>query len=95
MPLVKPGVYISEVDHSTVIPVLTGWKDKLRSLYQMNIMDRSEDNYEFATAMMQKDYPGPYTIDVYYNNELGTFDYRLKFEDPKEQTLWLLKYSNR
>ena len=61
----------------------------------MASLDRLEDNDSYANKIMQAHYPGPYTIECYFNSKIGGFGYRLKFEDPKEQTLWLLKYSDR
>jgi len=49
-------------------------------------------NKEGVEAFMQDFFPGPYTIQEYYNVKLGRFDYKLVFEDPRQETLWRLKY---
>ena len=55
MPLISPGVYVKEVDITTVIPEPKGWKDKLRGLYLMNILDRKEDNLEYDIEKSEYD----------------------------------------
>ena len=52
-----------------------------------------EDIVANAEEQMQKKYPGPYTVEPYYNAEKMKMDLRLKFDDPKEQTMWLLKWA--
>lgn len=49
-------------------------------------------NIEGVEAFMQDFAPGPYTIEEYYDAKLGRFNYRLKFEDPKQETIWRIKY---
>jgi len=49
-------------------------------------------NIEGVESFMQDFFPGPYTVEEYYNSELNKFDYRLKFEDPKQELLWKIKY---
>lgn len=44
-----------------------------------------------AEKHMQKRYPGPYRVEQYYNSEKMKWDLRLKFADPQEETMWLLK----
>lgn len=46
-----------------------------------------------AQEYMQKKYPGKYVVEQFYNAERGRFDLRLKFDDPKEETFWLLRWS--
>lgn len=46
-----------------------------------------------AQEYMQKKYPGKYVVEQFYNAESGRFDLRLKFDDPKEETFWLLRWS--
>ena len=43
-------------------------------------------------AFMQDFFPGPYSVEEYYDAKLGRFNYRLKFEDPKQETIWRIKY---
>lgn len=47
---------------------------------------------ERVETSMQEFFPGPYTIEEYYDANLGRFNYRLKFEDPKQELLWKIKY---
>jgi len=51
------------------------------------------DIVENAQKYMQIKYPGNYTLEPYYNTERGRFDLRLKFDDPKEEIVWLLRWS--
>jgi hypothetical protein len=51
------------------------------------------DIVENAQKYMQIKYPGNYTVEPYYNTEMGRFDLRLKFDDPKEEIVWLLRWS--
>lgn len=46
-----------------------------------------------AQKHMQIKYPGPYTVEQYYNSDKMKWDLRLRFDDPAEETLWLLKQS--
>lgn len=48
---------------------------------------------ENAQKYMQTKYPGPYTVEPYYNTKNMKMDLRLKFEDPREETMWLLKWT--
>lgn len=53
-----------------------------------------EDIVANAEKYMKKKYPGPYKVAQYYNAQKMKWDLRLKFEDPKEELVWLLKYSS-
>ena len=46
-----------------------------------------------AEKYMQIKYPGKYIVEQFYNTKKMKIDLRLKFEDPKEETFWLLKWS--
>ena len=85
-----PGNYIN---HS--IPKNTiGWKSLLKSM-NLSLTWDTRNHEEFlkeATEMMQNLYPGQYKIEEYYNARLKHLDLRLVFDDPKEETLWMLKY---
>ena len=52
-----------------------------------------EDIVENAQKYMQSKYPGPYTVESCYNAEKMKMDLRLKFDDPKEELMWTLKWS--
>lgn len=42
--------------------------------------------------MMQANYPGSYIVEEYYDTKRMSFALRLKFEDPKQETFFKLKY---
>lgn len=46
-----------------------------------------------AEKYMQLKYPGPYQVETYYNSEKMKWDLRLRFDDPQEQTVWLLRWT--
>lgn len=48
---------------------------------------------DIAQEFFQKKWPGNYIIQEFYNPKRGRIDLRLKFVDPKEETLWLLRWS--
>lgn len=43
-------------------------------------------------TMMQKEYPGEYIIEMYYDQRRMCFCYRPHFEDPKKEMLWRIKH---
>ena len=51
------------------------------------------DIVENAQKYMQIKYPGPYTVEQYYSTDKMKWDLRLRFADPREETLWLLRWS--
>lgn len=76
------------------------WQSYLRRLGNgiNGIADRSkiltaEDIVANSHKWMQKKYPGPYTVEQFYNAEKMKWDLRLRFDSPEEETFWLLKYS--
>lgn len=81
------------------IPQTETWQSYLRRLvYGVNPPERSqvltpEDIVARAEKWMQFKYPGPYTVEQFYNSEKIKWDLRLKFEDPAEETMWLLRWS--
>ena len=52
-----------------------------------------EDILDNAQKYMQEKYPGPYSVESYYNADKMKFDLRLRFDDPQEETIWLLRQS--
>lgn len=44
-------------------------------------------------AEMQKFWPGPYTVEEYYNTKRMAFALRLKFEDKNQELMWRIKHS--
>ena len=45
-----------------------------------------------ANEMMQGRYPGPYRVVEKHYEDFDSFGLELEFDDPKEKTLWLLKW---
>lgn len=81
-------------------PAPQTWQSYLRRLGNgiNGVSDRSEtvtdaDIVARAEKYMQINYPGPYRVEQYYNSDKMMWDLRLKFDSPKEETFWLLKYS--
>ena len=52
-----------------------------------------EDILANAQKYMQKKYPGNYRVEEYYNADKMKWDLRLRFADPREETMWILKWS--
>ena len=65
---------------------LNGLSERSQTVTEEDIVARAE-------KYMQIKYPGPYRVEQFYNANKMKWDLRLKFEDPKEETLWLLKWS--
>ena len=75
------------------------WQDKLRELelkfaswLKMGNLSR-DSGLEDVNLMMKAYYPGNYTVVEEYNSARGVFGFTLKFEDQKEKTMWMLKWS--
>lgn len=51
------------------------------------------DGLADATEMMQEKFPGPYRVVEGYDVDRGTFSLKLKFEDEREEIVWLLRNS--
>ena len=75
------------------------WQNYLRRLgnglngVATNKFITERDIVENAQKYMQIRYPGNYTVEQYYNVDKMRWDLRLRFEDPKEETLWLLRWT--
>ena len=76
------------------------WQSYLRRLGNglNGLSDRSEtitdeDIIARAEKYMQIKYPGPYRVEQFYNPKRARIDLRLVFDDPKEETMWLLRWS--
>lgn len=76
------------------------WQSYLRRLSNgiNGISERSkvltaEDIIANTQKHMQIKYPGPYTVEQFYNAEKMKWDVRLKFDDPKQEIMWMLKHS--
>lgn len=74
------------------------WQSYLRRLGNgiNGVADRSEtvteaDIVARAEKYMQINYPGPYCVEQYYNSDKMKWDLRLRFDNPQEETMWLLR----
>lgn len=54
---------------------------------------RRDEGLACATGLMHKRYPGPYRIVEKYDPDRGIFSFKLKFDDPQEEIIWLLRWS--
>ena len=54
---------------------------------------KQTNQIEQVTEVMQEQFPGPYTIVEAYNPQRGCFELQTRFSDPKQETLWRIKYS--
>ena len=52
-----------------------------------------EDIMSNAQHWMQTKYPGPYIVEQFYNPKIMKIDLRLKFANPKQETMWILRHS--
>lgn len=75
------------------------WKTYLDRLQQSYAnwtllgQQREGDGLSDATEMMQNRYPGNYKVEERYEPSRGMFRLYLKFNEPKDETFFLLKYS--
>ena len=75
------------------------WRDYLRGLNPRPAFYISEDDIRHSAEhdaislqRMQDHSPGNYTLEKYYDEYHG-YSYRLKFDTPQDETLFLLKNS--
>lgn len=79
-----------------------GWKQTLAHIYNETSsmfvrgnIEKKFENYdtpqEYVNATMQQKHPGPYVVEEYYNPALMRFCYQLKFENPVDETFWMLQ----
>jgi len=73
------------------------WKtylDRLQQSYSGWILlsTKEGDGLSDANEMMQERYPGNYKVEERYEPSRGTFRLYLKFNDPKDETFFLLQY---
>lgn len=73
------------------------WKIYLKKLELINLLYIDQNNVndvlDDINVRMQAKFPGPYTVIRYLNQEGKFIDYKLQFDDPAQETLWLLKNS--
>ena len=86
--------------YAPYIPQPDTWQIYLRRLGNgiNGVANRSktiteEDIISRAEKYMKIRYPGPYRVEQFYNAEKMKWDLRLQFDDPKQETMWLLKWS--
>lgn len=77
---------------------MIGYK-KILSLYNSQggafLSDTNKDSdppVERIHNMMQADYPGNYYVKEYYNINTMRFEVKLVFDDPVEETMFVLKW---
>lgn len=66
------------------------WRDHLTRVRGSHFGNHAA-NYEKPTERMKEKYPGNYIIEEYYNSKTHTFDLRLKFDTPEDETWFLLR----
>ena len=90
-----PPLTIVMTNNATVLPYNMSYSTYFTILkYHLGLDPSTVDDWQlpYFNERMQELYPGPYTIEKYYNDSL-TLDYRIHFEDPKEEVLWILRWS--
>ena len=65
---------------------INGLSERSKTLTEKDIIANAEH-------YMQRRYPGPYRVESYYNSEKMRWDLRLQFDDPREETMWLMRWS--
>ena len=73
------------------------WQDQLDSYYNISYLTRpsksGQNQLDVITSEMKYMYPGNYIVEEYYDFKQGMFNIRPKFEDPKEELMWKLKWA--
>ena len=78
---------------------IKNWQETLRELELrwagwLEIGNTSrEQGLVDVNRMMKEFYPGNYTVVEAYIPKRGVFGFRLVFEDPREETMWMLRWS--
>lgn len=54
--------------------------------------DANERREKFVIEFLQKEFPGKYTLEEYYNPDQMCFKYRLKFDTEQDEMWFKLKY---
>lgn len=55
--------------------------------------NKAGDGLSDVTELMKERYPGNYQVIEKYDSIKGKFILKLEFDDPKEETIWLLRHS--
>lgn len=73
------------------------WQQMLDGYYRTSFINgdytTGEDRIATIQAEMQERFPGKYVVENFYNNKKMRFDLRLRFDDPKQETMWKIKNS--
>ena len=73
------------------------WQELLSSLQRdyesWQEWPKGPDFVEIYNELMQRSFPGPYRVIERYDFYQGKADLDLEFDDPREKTLWLLRWS--
>lgn len=96
--------YIPLATHG-VLPMKSGWEGQLekingRFLYaekyiSSETLDDRQRRIMWAIGEMQAKYPGNYTLDEHIDSNSGYYKYQMVFDTPEEESLFLLKYSDK
>ena len=65
---------------------INGIAERSKTITEADIVAR-------AQKYMQIRYPGPYRVEQFYNPAKMKWDLKLRFDDPREETMWLLRWS--
>ncbi len=68
------------------------WRDELSRQRGTYFGGDVNISYDAATKRMKQRYAGNYVVEEYYNSSKHTFDLRLKFDTPEDETWFMLQY---
>ena len=72
------------------------WQYHLREIHVLLMnkpSDITRDRDRLATKLMQDRYPGNYRVVENFDPARGCFGFKLEFDDPREETMFLLNWS--
>ena len=69
------------------------WQARLTQLIYP--FDESTPTIERINEVMQKEFPGDYQVEEYFDKERLIFSLKLVFVSPEEESMFVLKYSNK
>lgn len=64
------------------------------SMFSPSLTDAFDTGFEKVTESMQEKYPGNYVLGYKYDVSSGLLYLIPKFENPKEELFWKIKYSH-
>lgn len=93
---VQPVKYVSM--SAVFYPNQISWRKVLDDMYLRygSWSDKFPDEQEKLAqldGLFREKFPGPYVIEEFYDAKLGRFNVRLKFAEPKDETMFILKHS--